>query len=197
MPGPYVIQAPVSEQPISSSLFGQPVKAAIEDLDSRALSLETNQQAMVGRGRRTSTKNVASGSAGTEFGVLRVDNVPVRAGAAYRVMTGGIVMDTDVANDIEWARLRVAHNASPGTLATTSSTMLGSMRIIQPNIAQANILPFSCFYFATADGFASFLVSCQRIVGTGSLGVFASGSDPLDLTIEYSGPDPGDTGVAL
>lgn len=197
MAGPYTIQTPVSEQPISSSLFGAPVKAAIEDLDLRALTLETNQQAMVGRGRRTTAKNVAAGSAGTEFGYVRIDNVPVRAGGAYRLMTSGVNMDTDVANDVMWARIRVAFNAAPGTTATTASTQIGSMRNTQINISQSNIIPFSCFYFATADGFASFIVTMQRVTGTGSLGVFASGTEAFDLTVEYSGPDPGDTAVLL
>jgi hypothetical protein len=197
MAGPYVIQTPVSEQPISSSLFGAPVKAAIEDLHLRALTLESNQQSMTARGRRTTTKTVAAGSAGTEFGFIRVDNVPVRAGAAYRVMTSGMNMDTDVANDVEWARIRVAQAPTPGTLATTASTQIGSLRIIQPNTTQSNIIPFSCFYFPSADGFASFIVTVRRIAGSGAVDVFGSASEAFDLTIEYSGPDPGDTGVLL
>ncbi|MET0416554.1 MAG: hypothetical protein ABW022_11095 [Actinoplanes sp.] len=197
MAGPYTIQTPVSEQPISSSLFGLPVKLAIEDLHLRALTLETNQQAMVGRGRRITSKSVAAGSAGTEFGYMRVDNVPVRAGGVYRIMTSGMNMDTDVANDVMWARIRVAFAATPGTFATTASTSIGSMRNLQANISQSNIIPFSCFYFSAGDGFASFIVTAQRIAGTGSLNVSHSGTEPFDLTIEYSGPDPGDTAVLL
>lgn len=191
------IQIPVQGQPVSSSLHGVRVRNAILDLDTRVTGVEIDQQAIVARGRRITAKTVASGSAGTEFGYMRIDNIPVKANSAYRIMTSGINMDTDVANDIEWAKMRIAFDVVPGTTAGLSSPPSGSVRLVQPNISQSQIAPMSVFYYASADGYISVLVTGQRIVGTGSLVFYASSTEPFDLTIEYAGPTPPDTSFNL
>lgn len=206
----YLVQAPVQGTPISSSQFGTRVRDAISDLDDRVGLLEEDQQAIIARGRRTTAKVVAAASAGTEFGFLRVDNIPVKAGRAYRVMTSNVNMDTDnqptsvstttngfTAMDVADGRLRYAFATTTGTVATTASTQFCHVRQALPNATQSNVVPISGFYFATQDGFLSILLSGQRVNGTGSLQIFASSTEICDLTIEYAGPSPADTGVQL
>lgn len=197
MAGPYTIQVPVQGQPISSSLFGIPARNAINDLHARALSLEVNAQAMIARGRRITAKNVAAGSAGTEFGYMRMDDIPVKAGMSYRIMTSSLNLDTDVANDVMSARLRIAYSATPGTAATTSSTQYAQVRNTQSNISQSFLYPMSGFYFASADGFISLILTGIRVAGTGSFGFFADANNWVDVTVEFGGPSPSDTAVAL
>lgn len=198
MAGPYIdIQAPVQGQPISSSMYGIPVKAAIDDLHSRAVTLEQSTQAIVARARRITSKSVVAGSAGTEFGFVRLDNIPVKAGYGYRIMTTPINIDTDTVNDGVSCKWRVAFSASPGTFATTSSTQYGQVRNIQFNIAVSVMIPLSGFYFADTDGFISIIITGQRVAGSGALVFFAAANEVFDLTVEFAGPTPLDTGVSL
>lgn len=193
----YLIQQPIQGTPISSSLFGVRVRDAISNLDDRATLLEEDQQAIIARTRRITAKVVAAASSGTEFGYVRLDNIPVKNGRAYRIMTAQCNLDTDTANDVMTGRIRVAYASTPGTLATTASLQIGSMRQTQSNITQSFLIPMSCFYLATADGYISLMVTGQRVAGTGGIQFFASSTEIFDLTVEYAGPTPADTGVAL
>lgn len=194
MAGPYVITPPVLGQPVPPVGFGVAVKEAIEDLDARAGALETGAQSVVARGRRiTSSGTITT----TETGVLRLDNIPVQAGKIYRISTSGINMDTTVAGDVAACRFRLAFGVAPGNLSSTSAAQIGQLRLAQDNAAQSNIAPGQAFYVATADGYISVLMSVVRMAGTGNIVVFASGSEILDLTVEYGGDDPGDTGVEI
>lgn len=195
MAGPYVITPPVMGQPIPPVGFGVAVKTAIEDLDARSSVLETGAQAVVARGRRvTSTAAITT----TEVGVLRIDNIPVQAGKIYRISTSNINMDGSVANDIATCRFRLGFGVAPGTIATTASTFLGYIRVVQDDASQSNVVSAQTFYVATQDGYISVMLTCVRQGGTGNIVVFCStGADSLDLTVEYGGDDPGDTGVTI
>jgi hypothetical protein len=193
----YTIVTAVQGQPVSSALFGNAVKAAINDLDSRVAAIEGDTQKLVARMQRVTTKTVAAASAGTEFGFMRIDNIPVRAGKAYRIMTSSINLDTDVAEDAMQARVRIAYSATTGTLATTASQQYGQMRQVQHNIGFSLLIPLSAFYFAAADGYISVLLTGIRATGTGNLQFFANAGEIFDLTVEYAGTDPGSAGTAL
>lgn len=200
MAGPYTIGTPVQGQPASSSLFALPVKAAIEDLHLRAAALENNAQVIVARGQRTTAKSVAAGSAGTETPFLRVDDIPVKAGAGYRIMTSSANIIGSVANDTMIAQVRVQYAATPGTLAVTgTSPQLTNIRQVQEKAGSSDSesVPMSGFYFATADGFISVLVSFRRTAGTGTTQMYAAAGEVFDLTIEYAGPVPSNLGIIL
>lgn len=188
------IQVPVSGQPISSSLFGVAARNAIIALDNRVTPLETQNQRIVKRGRRT-TASIATITT-TETPFLRVDNIPVINAGIYRISTSNINMDTSIANDIGAIRCRVATGVL-GTAATIASTQIGQLRNTIDDPTNSNVHSMQQFYVATADTYLSVLLSCIRISGTGNLQVFCSGTDILDLTIEYAGTDPGNTGVIL
>jgi hypothetical protein len=187
------IQIPVGGQPASSSLFGVKVRDYIIDLNSRVTPLETSNQRIVKRGRRTTPTGAITT---VETGVLRVDNIPVVAGGIYRISTSNINMDTTVANDIGTVRCRVA-TGPLNTAATTASAQIGQMRDTLDDATNSNVTPLQCFYVATADTYLSVLLSAVRVTGTGNLVIFCSSVDILDLTIEFAGADPGNTGVVL
>jgi hypothetical protein len=188
-----LIGTPVSGQPISVSQFGVPVRNAINDLDDRVSPLEVQSQRIVARGRRnTSTGNVTT----TETGVLRIDNIPVIAGGSYRISTSNMNLDGSVDNDVGTARIRVATGAF-GTTATIASTLIGYLRNTIDSAANSNVLNLQAFYFPSSDTYLSVLLSIIRQGGSGNIIIFGSASDLLDLTVEYSGADPGDTGVII
>jgi len=193
MAGPYTIPTAVSQQPVPTT-FGASVKSAINDLDARVGTVESIQQVVIKRGRRTTaTGNITT----TETGFLRLDNIPVKAGNIYQINTTNINVDTSVDNDVGDVKLRVAFSASPGTNATTSSTQIARMRNTIDNLSQSNVLPMNAFYAATADGYISLLLSLVRLAGTGNLVLFASSTEIIDLVVQFGGPDPGDTGVVI
>jgi hypothetical protein len=190
----YTITPPVLGQPIPPVGFGEAVKDAIEDLDLRTAALETNAQTIVARGRRTtSTGSITT----TETGALRLDNIPVVGGKIYRISTSAVNLDTSVANDIGSVRFRVAYSPTTGTAATIASTLVGFIRNTIDDAGSSNVIPASCFYMPSADGYISVLVSAIRNAGTGNLIIFAAVSEPFDLVIEFGGDDPGDTGVVI
>lgn len=195
MAGPYTIQVPVQGQPISSFLYGAPVRNAINDLHNRVALLEANTQKLVKRGRRTTNSGTFTSA---ETPTLRIDDIPVIAGGAYRIMTSQLSVGSSVAGDSPLIRIRYAFSGSPGTPATTSSTQLGAIRIYQDSTGQINTGAISAFYFAGSSGYISLLLSAQRNTGgTGTLTFYGASGDAYDLTVEFAGADPGDTGVII
>jgi hypothetical protein len=149
---------------------------------------------IVARGRRsTATGNLTT----TETGVLRLDNVPVFDSRAYAILSANLNVDASVANDIGECRYRVAQATGTGTTATTSSTQIGRWRSTIDDATNSNVLPWVAFYYPSADGYLSVLLSAFRASGSGNIVVFANNVEPIDLVVLDLGPDPGDTGVVL
>lgn len=196
MAGPYVIQTPVQGQPASAALFGLAVKNAIIDLDSRVGALEGSQQQYIKRGRRT-TSPAAVGS--TETGILRIDNIPVRAGCIYNLQTAELNMDVDTNGCIAVGRIRQFYQATAGGVCTVANGSLVTLsRMTQPNATQSNVGTMNGIYIATADGYISALLTLVVQSGsTGNITLFAVPGEPLDMLVTFGGLDPGDTGVVL
>jgi len=192
---PYAIQIPVAGQPISQSLYGVAVRNAIMNLDLRVAALEASAQKLVKRGKRSTNSGTFTT---TETPTLRLDDIPVVAGGAYRVMTSQLAVGSSVVGTSALIRLRYVFSGATGTPATISSTQLGAVRIFQDDTGQINTTSLSAFYFATASGYLSLLVSAVRVgTGTGTLTFYGAGGDAYDVTVEFAGSDPGDSGVVL
>jgi hypothetical protein len=191
---PYTIQIPISGQPISSSLYGIPVRNAIVNMDLRISALEASAQKLVKRGRRTTNTSTFTT---TETPTLRIDDIPVVAGGAYRIMTSQLAVGSSVADGPGLIRIRGVFSGATGTPATISSTQFGAIRIWQDSSTQINTGAISCFYFAASSGYLSLIITAVRPSGTGNLTFFGAGGDAYDLTVEFAGADPGDTGVIL
>lgn len=143
---------------------------------------------VLARGRRTSATGTITT---TETLVIRLDNIPVKAGRLYRISTSNINMDTTVANDIGTCRIRISTAGS----ATTASTQIANIRQTIDDATNSNIVNLDTFYAPASDATLSVLLSAIRQAGSGNLVVFCSGTDILDLVVTDYGPDPGDTGV--
>jgi hypothetical protein len=197
MAGPYTIATPVTNTPVPSALFGQAVKDAINDLHTRVATLEVGTQSIIKRGRRiTSTGSLT----GTGVGVLRIDDVPVKAGRLYRITTSNLNFISSVANDIGLAAVRFVYAATTGTVGTTgNTTLLGNMRNVVDvtGSTNSNTVPMNVLYVPTADGYISVLLTATRAAGTGVMTMYGSAGEPIDMTISYEGIDPGDSGVSL
>lgn len=144
----------------------------------------------VARAQRTTTTGTITT---TETGVLRIDNIPVFNGRAYRLSCSNINVDTSVANDIASV---VIHYSTSGT-ATTASSIMGTLRTTIDDATNSNILALTCYYYPSADATLSVLLSCVRTAGTGNIIVFCSGSQILDMVLMDEGVAPANTGVVL
>ncbi len=151
---------------------------------------------IVARGRRsTVTGNITT----TETGVLRLDNVPVRAGRAYLITTNNLNLDTTVSNDIAAARLRAVQATGTGTTASTSSTLAGQWRNTIDDSVYSNLGVAQAFWLPSSDGFLSVLLSAVRINGSGNIVMYANSvsGELIDMAVLDLGTDPGDTGVVI
>ncbi len=155
--------------------------------------LASDPMRLVARGRRIAATSAFT----TEIGVLRLDDVPVKDAKAYAIMSANLNVDTSVANDIGELRYRVVQGSSPGSVATTGSTQIGRWRNSIDDITNSNVLPWIAFYYPSADGYLSVLMTAQRVAGSGNVIVFASSLEPIDLVVLELGDDPGDTGVSI
>lgn len=155
--------------------------------------LSNSTGTVIARASRTSAKSGIT----TESGYLRIDDIPVLDNYAYRISTSNLTLDSTVDNEIGIARLRIAQNASPGTPATTSSTQIGAMRTFQSANANTDLVPLVTYYFPSADGYLSVILTGTRVTALGTFQFFASSTEPCHLVVERIGLDPGDTGVSL
>jgi hypothetical protein len=192
------IQVPISGQPASSSLFGEKVRNSIIDLDRRVQAVEASQQKILARGRRETNKtNIGA----TELPVMRLDNIPVLDGFMYRISTGPVNFDNQnvgMTGEMGEMRFRAQYSTSlPSTPAIITSSFLGRFRDSLVESAFGPAFGGQVFYYASADGYISVLLSAIRTAGSNPVQIVADSSNPLDLTVEFAGEDPGDTGVDL
>lgn len=144
---------------------------------------------VVGYHRRTTALTGAS----SEVGYVRIDNVPMRDGFLYLFVVPALNLSESAATNIPRANIRV--NAS-GT-ATTSSGIMGYARFNQENASFTNVAAMMGAYNATADGSLSVLVSVVRDSGAGTVGIFASSTNPFDLIVLEVGQSLGSSGTDL
>lgn len=147
---------------------------------------------IIGWGQR----NTGSSLTATEVGVLRLDNLIIKAGDIYRFWTSPLLFRTDTAGGNPVANLRI----STSGVATTASTQLTqAYDIVGTTPANANMMTkgINFLYQSASDQSASLLLSIARFSGTGNVLINAGASIPIQLVAEWIGADPGNTGVAL
>lgn len=190
MAGPYSIVTPVQGQPISSSLFGLAVKNAITDLDARVSALEGTAPGLVAIHTRTTTSTTVASS--TEVGLIRMDNIAVRAGYAYEVVMNRVAMTPSVTGLVGFARIRVAQGAT----ATTASTPIGYLRMAQAtSTSQTNTGAMIGVFNATADSTLSVLVTLALVAGAGTVQLHSSAAEASTLHVKLIGPSVADYGA--
>jgi hypothetical protein len=143
----------------------------------------------IARGRRTSN---SSGTT-TEVGVIRLDDVQLKADRLYAIEVCNIILASTVTTDTVAVNVRCT---TDGSTPTTASTNLGFVRADADSPGTS--LSLTRFYPAAADDLLSILVTVARAAGTGSVSITANGTvNPLDVVIWDLGDDPGDTGVDI
>jgi hypothetical protein len=141
-------------------------------------------------------ERLSNGSSTTSVvGVLRLDNVPIKAGLLYKIWTAPLFVVGTIATDYAGVEIY----GSTSGVATTSSTQMTAVQsqiintsfpVVHPSI----VLP----YTSATDVTLSVLLSVSRSSGTGSVSLQrASGTIPIHLVVECLGSDVADTGVSI
>lgn len=142
------------------------------------------------RHRRTSA---SPSSAGSVVGVIRLDNIPVVPGYAYRIVCPSLSL-TSAAGDNAQITMRV----NTGGVATTGSTAIATDDRVIPSSSVFDAIDLEGEYIASgSDALLSVILCIQRISGSGSLSMNGSATKPIDMKAYFDGKDPGPTGVDL
>lgn len=150
---------------------------------------DATRAGIVARGRRTTS----SASTTSEIGVLRLDGIALRAGRIYRIWTPPLASVSSLSGDNPGARLRYATSGA----ATTSSTILTTGVGYQSSFA-AVAQSLVAKYVPAADQTVSLILTAVRIGGSGNVSIVTNAGNPdVEVIVEDTGRDVGDTGVVL
>lgn len=167
---------------------GQKLRASeLQDLIDKDSPLP---RGILARGNRTTSSTTTT----SEVGVIRLDDIPIYAGRTYKIWSTALRLDTSVANDVARVNLRYT---TDGSTPSTSSTVMTQAQAGLPNATDGNSVDVCVDYSPAADELLSLLLCVSRISGTGSIGIIAGVTAPINLVVEDMGLDPTDTGVDI
>jgi hypothetical protein len=138
---------------------------------------------------RTSNSSTTSGA--TVLGVLRIDNMVLRAGYAYRMMCSNYRLDTTVNTDGIKAELRY----SSAGAATVSSTEIARAESNEGGLDEDSFPTLVGYVVPSVDTTtASLLLDIVRFSGTGTV-TLKPDTGGLHLWVIGDGPAVADTGI--
>lgn len=145
----------------------------------------------IAHARRTTTSSASTGSA---VGVIRMDDIPIRAGIQYRISWKART-DSNVHEDICYGEIRYTTDGSTPT--TSSSQLQGSVAETGQTDGGVGFTLYSTTYYAPlVNETLSILLTVVRSAGTGNNTFYADGSiNVTDLYIDDMGDEPGLTGT--
>lgn len=139
------------------------------------------------RGRRVSTSSASTGSV---VGVLRLDDLQLVAGRAYKITALGHPDSSTVTDFLE---ITVRYSTDGSTPTTASSVIPGGQVVVRT----VSRLDLSFPYVPGSDEVLSLLLCVARSGGSGNCTLYADATRTTDLMVEDIGPDVGDTGTDI
>lgn len=135
--------------------------------------------------RASRSGNVTLNTTG-ETGILRLDDVPVKAGRVYAIRAPRLRYDATTATDRGKFHLRI----NTAGVATTSSTVRA-----RSEGDETDSLSIEYFHRPSTNETLSVLLSILKVTGTGTWAAMGSDEGGIDLVIEDQGEAATDTGV--
>jgi hypothetical protein len=139
-------------------------------------------------GRRTTISSTSTSS--TALGVLRIDNIALKAGRAYTIATGTLHPTSTVNTDNIRLEIRIS---TSGTATTSSSVLVGA----QAYEVYGNTSMLRAKYVPGADQTVSILLCVARESGTGNVQLYADGTRITEMDVIDDGPSVSNTGTAV
>lgn len=160
-----------------------------DDVDAGLLTqLNKVGKGIVAWGNRTTNSSTTT----TEVGVLRIDNIPIVNGRAYRIWTSPMQVYSNITNDVVDAKIRT----NTAGAATTGSAQLGaSLGNVQTSTGTSfpEARTGQWIYNSATTGSLSILLSVARRTGSGNAQILGG----MDLVVEDIGLVQPDTGVDI
>lgn len=154
---------------------------AANDADDRLAAVEATSVGLVAGYQRTTQKTAATG----EHGILRIDDVAITTGRAYRIWTTPLHLDGSVV-DILVARIRYT---TDGTTPTTASPVLPGaeawLRQADHTVAETKVI--QVLYQPTVDETLSLILTIHGIVTGASTTMITDGTRQPGVFIEGIG----------
>lgn len=165
-----------------------------EDVTADALNdeIEPLARGVIAWANRQTTSTGTTTTTGV--GVLRIDDVPITGGRAYRVWSNPLGCFSTVANDDVGVRFRYTTDGSTPT--TSSASLSGAItqnRVLSTTNGMFQVI--DALYYPAANETLSILLNVYRVAGTGTVTLFASASFPMNIYITDVGLAVVDSGV--
>lgn len=161
-------------------------------LTANTLNIKTRKA--LARARRIT--NSSSSTSTTLVGVLRLDDIPLKANTSYRITWRG---SFDVATATDTMRGLITHTTDGTTPTTSSGTLKGSGGEVPfTSASSATTVTVVTDYTPGADLTLSLLLCIQHVIGT-SAGILVAADTHFntDMYVDDMGDDPGDTGTDI
>jgi hypothetical protein len=143
--------------------------------------------AIIARGNRVSSSTATT----TEVGVLRLPVGTLAAGVTYKICSSSMLIACTAGATVG-AYLRYT---TDGSSPTTGST---AMIQAQVDIAVSyQSLSLAVLYTPASAVNLTLLLTCARVSGSGNASIIGASATPIDLWVEVSAKDVGDTGVDI
>ena len=130
----------------------------------------------------------------TIVGVMRLDDIQIRAGRAYMIMTSSLRL-TSGANDGVTVTIRAT---TDGSTPSTASTAIASGSAQTTSVSVFENVTLTRLYVPSADQLLSLLLCVART--SGAAGTTSMGGDatyPIEMWIVDVGESPGDSGTDI
>jgi len=158
-------------------------------LASLAALITPLPKGLVGYGSRATN----STTTGTEIGVLRVDDIPVKLGRAYLIAVPTVHAQGNAAAVVA-VRLRIT---TDGSDAGTGSTELRFVQTTMLTGTPDQPVEIAHLYKPASDHLLSVLLTVGKVAGSGNVGLIAASTKNIDLCIHDVGLAVADTGVDI
>lgn len=142
-------------------------------------------------------RDTSTGTTTTEVGVLRIDDIPILIGRAYRIETGALHAQCSVLDDFAGFQIRYT---TDGSTPTTGSAVLPGSKIsdTHSNIFTIfNVGTILTVYRPTANETLSLLLTVLRVAGSGNVQSFGSTDQRVQLMITDVGKAKANVGTAI
>lgn len=171
--------------PLKVKALADDVEAALTTINTKAVDAD---QRVVKWGYRDTSSSVSTSSAAV--GVLRIDDMELKAGQDYEVITGILHPTSNINTDN--ARLEIRYSTTG--LATTASAVLAGLQGFE---LFGNTTLLRAKFKVVADITVSMLLCIARDSGSGNVQMYADGTRRTEFEVMRCGPSKANSGVAV
>jgi hypothetical protein len=156
--------------------------------------IDAGPMGVIARGERLTSSSTTTSTGG----VLRIDDIPLTAGRAYRINTGPLNGDSSTGTDTVRALIKFT---ADGSTPTTGSTTLPETTVggdVDGGGPDSWLIPIIAYYApAGGDELLSLLLCVQRVTGGGNAYIYGDSTQKIQMVVEDLGANVVDSGTDI